>query len=318
MKLSFLFGENVCTLPATAANLAREAEPSALRVLLLLSGRPALRSGENATQSIAEQLSLTEGEVLRALAFWQANGVLSVEGIDLPHAEVTRRTAIRRDDVPLLSGEALAEHLEAEEGKLRHLIDECQRTLGRFFTPSEVGKVVALSEHLGLSEEYVLLICGYCVGMGKTTVAYMERVAYNLYNEGVDDLPKLEAYLHKKELNRTLEGKLRTLFGLGSRTLTKREQTCISEWTAKSYPYELIVHAYEISVAHTENKASFPYIDKVLANWWEKGYRTLLEVEAAEAERRGIPKTGESSFDTDEFFNLALARSYDNLRKKEG
>lgn len=316
MKLSFLFGENVCTIPATAAGLAREAEPAALRVLLLLAGRPGLRTSEDGVRGIAELLSLTTEEVVRALAFWQANGVLAVEGVELPSAAPTKRTAIRREEAPQLTGDALAERLEAEEGKLRRLIDECQRALGRFFTPSEVSKVVALSEHLGLSEAYILLICGYCKEREKTTVAYMERVAYNLYNEGVDDPEKLEAYLRKKELNRTLEGKLRTLFGLGGRTLTKREQTCISDWTTAAYPYELIVHAYEICVAHTD-KVSFPYIDRVLANWREKGYRTLVEVEAAEAERRGIPKTGESSFDTDEFFQLALERSYANLKTKK-
>ena len=316
MKLSFLFGDNVCTLPATAANLAREAEPSALRVLLLLAGRPALRSAENGVEDLAGLLSLTAQEVTRALAFWQANGVLAVEGVELPVAEPTKRTAVRREEVPVLSGDLLAERLEAEEGKLRSLIDECQRTLGRLFTPSEVGKVVALSAHLGLSDAYILLICGYCKEREKTTVAYMERVAYNLYNEGVDDMVKLEEYLRKKELNRTLEGKLRTLFGLGTRTLTKKEQTCIADWTAKAYPYELIVRAYEICVGYTD-KVSFPYIDKVLQNWREKGYRTLVEVEAAEAERRDQPQTGASSFDTDEFFKLALERSYENLKKKE-
>ena len=62
---------------------------------------------------------------------------------------------------------------------------------------------------------------------------------------------------------------------------------------------------------------SFPYIDKILQNWREKGYRTLVEVEAAELGRREQPRTGESSFDTDEFFKLALERSYENLKKKE-
>ena len=226
MKLSFLFGDNVCTLPATAANLAREAEPSALRVLLLLAGRPALRSAENGVEDLAGLLSLTAQEVTRALAFWQANGVLAVEGVELPVAEPTKRTAVRREEVPVLSGDLLAERLEAEEGKLR------------------------------------------------------------------------------------------TLFGLGTRTLTKKEQTCIADWTAKAYPYELIVRAYEICVGYTD-KVSFPYIDKVLQNWREKGYRTLVEVEAAEAERRDQPQTGASSFDTDEFFKLALERSYENLKKKE-
>lgn len=316
MKLSLLFGENVCTLPATAANLAREADTAALRVLLLLAGRPALRTAENAVADLAGLLSLTSEQVLSALAFWQANGVLAVEGVALPAATQTKRTAIRRDQVPVMSGDQLAEKLESEDGKLRTLIDECQRTLGRFFTPSEVGKVVALSEHLGLSDAYILLICGYCKERDKTTVAYMERVAYNLFNEGVDDMAKLEEYLRKKELNRTLEGKLRTLFGLGTRTLTKREQTCIDAWTAQAYPYELIVHAYEICVGYTD-KVSFPYIDKILQNWREKGYRTLVEVEAAELGRRAEPRTGESSFDTDEFFKLALERSYENLKKKE-
>ena len=56
-------------------------------------------------------------------------------------------------------------------------------------------------------------------------------------------------------------------------------------------------------------------MNKVLQNWYNSGYKTLDEVDNALAEYRRTHENGttESSFDTDEFFEAALRRSYGQM-----
>lgn len=312
MKLTFSFGSQMpCAIPAGVAALAPLADATALRVILTLAARPALCTAEDIAP-LAELVGATHEEVHAALAFWQEKEVLTVEGLDLSAVTpAPTRTILRADDAETLTGSALAAKLSEDEGRLKKLLDECQQRMGRIFTPIEMSKVVALVENLGVSDAYVVMVASYCKSIGKTTVGYLVNTTYGIYNDGVTDAPKLEAYFRKKELCRTLEEKIRTLFGLGARTLTKKEKTCVAGWTEAAFPYELIVHAYEIS-ADRGKGAAFAYIDTILQNWRAAGYRTLLEVEAAEHERQSDTFTT-SSFRTDEFFDLALQRSYQQL-----
>ncbi len=300
------------TLPTAAATLAPTADANALRVLLVLAPNAALRTADS-PKPIAELLGMTEREVCAALAFWQEKGVLAVEGLDLSvTAPAPERVVLRREEAPQYSGTELAAKLTADAGKLRHFIGECEQMLGKIFTQTETANLLALVDYAGMSEAYVLLVCQYVTERGKKGVGYAVKTAYNLWNEGVDDVPKLEAYLRGKKLQQTLEGKLRTLFGIGDRALTRREQNCISDWTTAAHPYELIVHAYEISVDRGKG-AAFPYIDAILKRWRAEGYRTLLEVEAAEQAHKAESAPAQTSFDTANFFDLALGRSYEQL-----
>ena len=61
-------------------------------------------------------------------------------------------------------------------------------------------------------------------------------------------------------------------------------------------------------------------MNKVLQNWHDAGYQTLDEVTKAleryktEKEQAAeIKSAGKRSFDTDEFFELALKRSYEKI-----
>lgn len=115
----------------------------------------------------------------------------------------------------------------------------------------------------------------------------------------------------------SLESFVRETFGTGSRALIKKEREYVDRW-ANQYRFsrEMIAKAYEVTVART-NKASMDYANAVLENWYAAGYRTPEEVDAAEAERqKNADRRPEgSSFDTDEFFEAALRRSYGAMEK---
>ena len=80
-----------------------------------------------------------------------------------------------------------------------------------------------------------------------------------------------ETELKRMERDHTFTGEIRKRFEM-HRKPTPGQQEFIDQWQQIGYPMEMIQLAYEKNI---ENKEclSFPYINKLLADWWEQGAR---------------------------------------------
>lgn len=320
------YGEDAIAVPAAA--LASGAGELELRLLLLFcSGRVYREKDEN---ELAGLLSCTPEEISRAIAFWRESGVVCDPESDTESG----RSAIKAapaEKLPVYSGLQLEQVLEKEK-TLKLVIDECQKLTGNIFTPTEAGKVAAMHGELGLCSEHIMLMFCYYSEKFKAegkrlTVAYIEKTAYVLYNDGIDTLEKFEKYVKDQEAYGSITGRMRRLFGVGDRSFTKTEKSYHTKWIKDwQMPYELIEYAYDITV-DAKGKLIYPYMSKILSDFHDENITTL---EAAEARTDGYrsklkeerEKSGQSfgsdvksSFDSQEFFDRALKRSYDAMKK---
>lgn len=326
--ISIDYGSGTIALPARAAELDGER----LRVLVRLACDERLREKYSEyADEIAGKLGIERELLDRYVTELAAGGFIACsvkfggESVQAASSKPVARgqaqksnASPKRYEPPNYTGEELAELLERGGGKYGQLVDECQRVLGRIFTGSETSKIVALCDTLGLEPEFVLLVCAYCAGKGKNSVRYAERTACLLVEEGIDDATKLSEYIKRKERYSSIEYKLRDMLGFGERAPTKREQEYFRRWIDEwGFDIDILARAYEITVKYTD-RAALPYMDKILAGWHEKGYTTLEQIQAAEerykAEKAASPDSP-PSFDTDEFFELALKRSYEMMGK---
>ena len=219
--------------------------------------------------------------------------------------------------MPQYSAEELADTVESTAG-CAELIDSCQQMMGRIFNTSETAVIVGMLDYLKLPPDYILLLCSHAASMQKTSVRYLEKLAIDLHDRGVTTYEALEEELKRVENRAGMEHYVRDLFGLGRRTLIKKEKGFIDAW-ANTFRFsrEMIAKAYEVTVKNTGNP-SMDYANRVLENWYTAGYTTPEEVDAAQAERNGQKPLPEgTSFSTDEFFEAALLRSYGNDRDGE-
>ena len=126
------------------------------------------------------------------------------------------------------------------------------------------------------------------------------------------NVSRMQVHLKRQDAADDAEAELRRMFGIGKRALIKREREAFFRWTAEwEMPCEVIARAYEIAVSRTK-EPSIPYTNAILEKWRAEGLRTAEDVDRFEAERRpvgaGVPAG--ASFDTDDFFEAALKRSY--------
>ena len=330
MEWKWNYGQGVLVLPSTVPEV--DATPEQLRVLLWLASDPTLFAKP---AQLARLAGADRDEIGDILDFWQSVGVLS-DGKEAqenkkaqkkpaksatdtkttsatksnPAAEAKPAFLARADELPNYSTAELSELLEKSQS-LRMLVNEAQNIWGKVFNPYEAQLLVGLSDYLRLDDEYILLLLAHSKRIGKKSLREVERYALRLVDDGVTDAAALEEFVKRTEARRTLQGKIRAMFGLGSRAFTAKENTMLDNWTSYGYGEDIIRRAYEITVGAI-NEPSLPYANSILERWHSEGLDTVAQIDAkldAEREKKGqAVMTG--SFDTDDFFEAALKRSY--------
>lgn len=330
MRLKVEYGDGVTVLPEKVASLLPGVTCSELSVLIYLLSQNRLKD-EIDISSVAGELKLEESAVNAAIGFWRGAGILCENERETKQrgAKVTVKetkgknggvvTTVISGDIPHYTGEEI-ERLFSAEPMLGAYIDECQKILGRIFTPLEINKMLSLREYYGLDCEYVLLLCSYCSQIDKRSVPYVEKTAKSFIDEGVTAIAALEEKLEFLRRFHSVEGLVRKLCGLKSRALTAKEKKFVERWTELDISPDIIEIAYEVAVNNT-GSASMPYMNRVLSNWIDSGYKSSEEVfagiEAYRKKKEQKEKEG-GSFDTDEFFESALKRSLErHLREVE-
>lgn len=324
MKLKIDGKQNNPILPRAVEPLLADADAADLRVLIYAALRDA--DGEDfEPKDAAEALALTESEVRSSVKFWRGAGLLGVSRRPAAEKADAAVQAAAADvpapaDKPLrnkapmqLSGAELC-RVAKENADFSDLLHAAQQTAGWIFNESEIGIVASLYASLHLPGEFILNLIGYYVCKKEMPLRYVEKVAYDLCDKGITTPAALEEWLRRREESETHEGIVRRLFGLGQRTLTEKERAAVDSWFGLlGYGEDMVRAAYEKTV-NTIGKASIAYASSILRAWHEAGYKTPADVEAAKGTKRAKPaaKGGKQpqSFDTEDFFEKAIRRSY--------
>lgn len=242
------------------------------------------------------------------------------------NAPRVQKKAIVSAEMPKYSGEEISTLLEKDGGRLKTMVDECQQLIGHIFNPREMETLVGLCDWLGVDSDFVITLTAYCTRKKPgCNVRYIQKTALTLVNSEIDTISLLDEYLKHMEVYDGLAGKLRRWLGIGERTYTQKENATIKHWIQDlGYGEELVKYAFDITV---ERKLSFnfSYANAILENWFKDGVKTLADAEKCEEAFKNGKKaekektdTEKSSFNTDEFFNLAVKRSYEKMASGKG
>ena len=325
MKLNFQ--QDVLVLPGAVLSHIADADAAAMRVLLWLASDLTL---VEKPKQLAKLADCDQKSLKAILHFWKMYGVL-VEDAEEAIATVAvveetpkreekpKRALVRRaDELPNYTSTELAELME-KRASVRALVDEGQQVFGKMFNPSEVNVLVGMLDYLGMDEESILLLLAYCKRIGKTNLRAVEKYAYGLADRGITDAEGMEEEIRRAEAMHEFEGQVRAMFGMQKRALTSRESKMLSAWMSFGYGADVVRMAYEMTVNAT-NEPSVAYANAILERWNAEGLKTTEQIEQALAEEKA-KKEGKrtqelgNSFDTDDLFEAALRRSFNDRRE---
>lgn len=302
-----------------------------LKVLLL-----ALREGKSPVDldAIARRLCISPEDAAGCLDYWQAAGVFSPggnapsparqSGVETdqptPAAPAKEKDPSLREEQVVAGQRITTVHSRAkltpsqqnklirEDPEIPQLLEFLQEILGRPLTPYETEGFLYLYSGLRLPASYLLMAVQYSRDIGKDSIRQIERLVTGWVERGIETHDQAEEEIRRLARCRENEGQVRELFGIHGRNLSAKEKGYIEHWfTDLSYGAELIKLAYDRTVDNT-GKVSFPYLNKILNRWHEKGVRTPQEAMAEMETGPKKPQKGgpppDSSYDLAEIRRL--------------
>jgi len=191
----------------------------------------------------------------------------------------------------------------AQNKQISGLFYQSETILNKVLTASEMEMLFSFNDWLGLPVEVIMMLLSYAAKKGKTTKRYLETVAIDWADKGIDTFEAAEAYISELEAIDSAEHTVRSVLGIYDRGLTTTEKKYIRLWTRDlKIPTDLISLAYDKTVAYT-GKLSWSYMDKLLQSWLARGFTTISDVNAADeefyrakGEKQEKQKKGKSKF----------------------
>lgn len=290
-----IFQYNADFIPVSAdfiENKMPDANGAYVKVYLYILSL-AVKNSEEENSVIAKKLNLLESDVVNAIEYWRENGVISYSNGSVTFGTSTVQPAEEEKNTP--------EHVQTPQKDViklmsenRTLSDLCvlaQEILAKPLTTSETETLFWFYDYLGFSAEVIAMLLEYCVSKDKRNMAYIEKVAISWHENGITTMDSVESYISDEQEKKTYTYELKKLFGIDGRNWSKSEDVYLKTWHDDyDMSIDMIALAYEYCIIST-NKLSFPYMNKIIENWYQKNIRTIEE---AEKDRENFKNKGAS------------------------
>ncbi len=290
---------------------------------------------------IADVFGYTEGDVRRALSYWEKVNLLSLEydeagnikGIyfhygsepvaNAAHSEAdTDSTSCSKEPEAAASTDALpkrgtysARVLSAfsKEEDIEQLIFLAESYMKRTLSSEDISMLYYWNKSLNLSADLIEYLIETCVSQKQTSMKFMEKTAIVWYNNKVTNRKAAKA-LSAATPDPAMKSAVMKAFGIKGRDLNQWECEFICKWTSDwHFDESLLSEACKRTIAKT-HQASFEYTDSILKNWHEAKASSMAEIIAlddaykaklaSKASKTVKPAAGAK-------FNNFTSRSYD-------
>lgn len=271
-------------------------------------------------EEVAKFLKYNVSDVEDYLQYWVLTGVLNENEQAQAKPEMAEpvkyvpKASPKKEDAPAPKAEAKPE-IEytrptpaeiatriSESREIANLFGELQKKLGKTIGYDGQCTFLLLHDRFGLSPEVIFMLVEYCVSIGKTGYSYIEAVGKGWAEREIDTIEKAAGKIAALNSVQTFWNKFIVETGISTPRPTQKQIPYIEKWINElNMSYEMIMKAYEETADHT-GKLSFSYMNKIIENWHQKGYKTTADIETAEAARKDakVAISSGASYDLDD------------------
>lgn len=329
--MSFIMGFTIsttsnCGLTLISNSFIQNHMPSAngnfvkIYLYLVMLCQHADTAGNSSIDALADCFECTESDILRALRYWQKEGLLSLEetadgklcGIGLlPFPEDSTDTeeassspapsAVSLEETPAsAAGENVSGSQPVnlpQEPQIRHYtldeIAEFQKNpdiqemlfvvetyIRHPFSENDINTILFWHEDLHFSAELIVYLVEYCVSKGHTNLRYLNKVALAWHEKKITSVEQAKS---EAAVRSKAYYAVMKAFGITGRNLIDSETAMIRKWT-KEYAFDLslIQEACARTISST-GQSSFSYADSILTSWYNDKVHSLEDVKRLDA-----------------------------------
>lgn len=315
------YPDNLLVLPGEILDKIENASETEIRVLLYLAAK--LRCGGEEEEELIAFLSeaFEREEVVAALGFWRGCGILKTDNKKTQKITAKKgsegkreekeetKKVIDADEAPFYTSEDLAKAAESQPD-FKTLVSFAEQRLEKVMNQSELARLYSFLDYLKMPLDVVMLVIEDCVSKDKKSLRYITKLLTVFQDDGIDSYDKAEEFFLRRRESQGYENFVRSLFGLGTRKLTKGEEECLELWRDKfHYGEDMLSAAFEKTVGAAKNP-SIKYMHKILENWYNAGATTPEETEKIKGPDG---TTAAKSYDLDDFFEQAVSKGRKDL-----
>lgn len=263
---------------------------------------------------LADCLECTEKDILRAFKHWSKVGLLKID----------------YDEAGNICGLAVGKHVansvvstttqpkpvkrakKVTQEELRQLYFVVEQYIGKPLSATEIKKINYFYDALNFSIDLIEYLIEYCVDNGHRTFHYIETVALNWADSGIQTVEeaKSNTLLYSKNYFSILNA-----FGIKGRNPAPAEIAYMKRWIEEyGFSLDIIIEACNRTICNT-HKPDFKYTDTILSNWIAKDVHTLSDIskldEAYQKERETKKSTPSKTTTIRNRSNNFEGRSYD-------
>lgn len=276
--------------------------------------------------AIAKKVGDSQTNVEEALRYWASVGILNSEAPEIKQSRAAAPPAVPKQLPDLPTSKPTYEQIKLrckESPELELLFRELQQKLGKTIGYDGQSTFLMMYDSYGLPYEVIFMLVDYCVSVGKTSFNYMAKLAKDWGEREIDTIEKADEAISALTVCQSVWSKLCAMTGIQNPKPTARQSQYLLTWVNDyKFSVEMIYLAYE-EMANNCTKTSFAYINAVLTDWYQKGYKNPQDAEKAKtakpAEKRTKrqPKDSGGSYDMTEFERRADKLPVYKRRKEE-
>ncbi len=289
---------------------------------------------------MADCLDNTERDILRALKYWEKEGLLLIAyddhgdicGIDIatisihnvgqaPNTEIpvqkvelsTAKPVVAKPVITKLPQEVAPIVKKAPSAKSRkefkQLLFMTEQYLGKQLSKSDVDMMSYFCDTLQFPIALIEFLVEYCVENGHYSMHYIQSVALAWSDANITTVDDAKAQI--SNFNRDYYTVLKA-YGISGRNPVTNEKQFIDKWTKEyCFSMELILEACNRTIANI-HQPSFEYTDSILSSWKAKKVHYLADLQRLDKDFQDNKKkvVSEKSSSKNSFNNFQQ-RNYD-------
>ncbi len=193
-------------------------------------------------------------------------------------ASTPDKRRIQFENRPMYSPEEL-EIYRSQSEDIERLFTIAESTVGTLLKYTDLNILFSLYDWLRLPVPVIEFIIIICAENNNRNLRYIEKVAIDYAENGIDTVEKAEEYA--KLYNRDYKEILKAC-GNGYRVPTPAEIRYMKKWlTEYEMPLEVILEACDKTIL-TVGKPGLKYTDKIITEWFKNDVKTLDDVKKAD------------------------------------
>ena len=259
---------------------------------------------------LSKKLALPFNVIQEALAYWEKEEVIVKKSTGYIMSNLQEKELLNLYSPKLsLSPEQIAKNRENKyRASAIENINNCY--FQGVMSPSWYNDIELWFKKYQFDEQVMIALFRYCFEKSALHRNYVQAVADAWSKSNIKTFSDLDIYYQKQENLNKIKKSISKKLGL-NRTLTQFEEAYIEKWVVDyGFPLNII----DIALKRTTSKTnpSFDYLDKLLSDWKERGFKTDTEIqdfiknmkEKNKAVKEMAKKSGYQSYEQ---------RNYDNL-----